>query len=68
MIIQPRYPNPPEEDLLYEVPVSNENAYILCKSNNVMEFWIDGQKWFDLTEKDLKSEPYSTLPIIEEGE
>lgn len=68
VIIQPRYPNPPEEDLLYEVPVSNENAYILCKSNNVMEFWIDGQKWFDLTEKDLKSEPYSTLPIIEEGE
>lgn len=66
VIIQPRYPNPPEKDLLYEVPVSSENAYILKRKDGIMEMWINGEMAFVAGEEDLKHPPGAGLKIIEE--
>lgn len=66
VVLQPQS-QPPAEDLIGEVLITPENAYIRADSDGTYYFVVDGEVLHKLSPERLQVRPYCFLPVKGEG-
>ncbi len=65
IIIQPAY-DPPAEDIVESVTITEDNAYIVIDEEGVIQIFVNNKPFMILSNKDLNMEPFNKLPIKQE--
>jgi beta-lactamase regulating signal transducer with metallopeptidase domain len=65
-ILQPHSDPPPMEGVSY-YEITPENAYLKFEENGMYTLYRNGKPFDSISKTDLKTEPYSLLPIIKEN-
>lgn len=63
IILQP-VSYPPQEELVSEVAITNENAYLLIRKDGSIDLFVNGEFFGKVTNDDLEAQPISDIKNI----
>ncbi|HFL3239896.1 TPA: M56 family metallopeptidase [Clostridioides difficile] len=63
IILQP-VSYPPQEELVLEVAITNENAYLLIRKDGSIDLFVNGEFFGKVTNDDLEAQPISDIKNI----